>query len=428
MLPNLRVGQQAMYRAVRVSILEMSGDDEAVVRPVDSEGVLAVRQSDLVPLVKTEDLLAKSELVNIPAEVWAAAEERANEVKAIHALASGKRQAVDAAAKRLHMSGRHLWRLVKAYPNHSSIRGFLPSTRGRKAGCRVLDVAVERIIDQAVREFYLQPHRPSVKALVNHIASLCITQELAPPSRCTVQRRLLATQERKLQAKRIGAKRARYIFEPMPGHVTAVDPLERVEIDHTLLDVMLRSDDPESDFVGRPWLTIAIDVATRCILGLYITFDAPSSLSNAICMTSAVLPKDPAAEFGVPLPWPMHGVPKMIMTDNGKDFQSEAFFRGCKDYGIKLQYRPVGSPHYGGTIERLIGTMVGKCHMLPGTTKRNVVAKDKYDSEKHATLTLSEFRRWFVEQVLGGYHQAEHRALRIPPAVAWERRTGGDPC
>ena len=124
-----------------------------------------------------------------------------------------------------------------------------------------------------------------------------------------------------------------------------------------------------------------------------------------------MLPKDPAQEFNVPLEWPMHGTPKEIMVDNGKDFVSEAFRRACDEFGILLSFRPVGSPHYGGTIERLIGTLVGQCHLLPGTTKNSVKAKGDYDSMKHASMTLSEVRTWFVEQLLGRYHLREHRML-----------------
>src|SRR3546814_4916356 len=120
---------------------------------------------------------------------------------------------------------------------------------------------------------------------------------------------------------------------------------------------------------------MAIDVCTRCVLGIYIGFEPPSILSVALCLTHAVLFKNPAEEVGVPLDWSMHGKPKEIVVDNGKDFQSLAFQRGCAEHGINLSYRPVGSPHYGGTIERLIGTMVGQCHLLPGTTKNSVKAK-----------------------------------------------------
>ena len=115
------------------------------------------------------------------------------------------------------------------------------------------------------------------------------------------------------------------------------------------------------------------------------------------------------------------------MVDNGKDFVSAAFRRGCSEHGIILSYRPAGSPHYGGSIERLIGTMVGQCHLLPGTTKNSVKAKGEYDSTKHAALTLRQARTWFVEQLLGRYHVKEHRMLRIPPIEAWKRALeGGD--
>jgi putative transposase len=61
--------------------------------------------------------------------------------------------------------------------------------------------------------------------------------------------------------------------------------------------------------------------------------------------------------------------------------------------------------------------------LLPGTTKNSVKAKGDYDSAKHAVMTLSEVRRWFVEQLLGRYHLREHRMLRIPPREAWRRAT-----
>ena len=34
-------------------------------------------------------------------------------------------------------------------------------------------------------------------------------------------------------------------------------------------------------------------------------------------------------------------------------------------------WRPPGTPHFGGHIERLIGTQMGAVHLLPGTTFSN---------------------------------------------------------
>src|SRR3546814_1235701 len=107
----------------------------------------------------------------------------------------------------------------------------------------------------------------------------------------------------------------------MPGHVEAANPLDRVEIDHTPLDVFARSDEPLCDYVGRPWLTMAIDVCTRCVLGIYIGFEPPSILSVVLCLTHAVLLKNPAEEVGVPLDWSMHGKPKEI--DRSEEHTSE---------------------------------------------------------------------------------------------------------
>jgi putative transposase len=55
---------------------------------------------------------------------------------------------------------------------------------------------------------------------------------------------------------------------------------------------------------------------------------------------------------------PICGIPDGIHLDNAKEFHSHALVRGAQEYGIELSYRPLGQPHYGGHIERLIGTTV----------------------------------------------------------------------
>ena len=79
------------------------------------------------------------------------------------------------------------------------------------------------------------------------------------------------------------------------------------------------------------------------------------------------------------LEWPMSGLPRVIHVDNGKEFHSEVLVRGCQEYGITLEHRPPAQPHFGGHIERLIGTMMGAAHLLPGTTQSNPQEKGAYD-------------------------------------------------
>ena len=116
-------------------------------------------------------------------------------------------------------------------------------------------------------------------------------------------------------------------------------------------------------------MTLAIDVATRMVTGYYVSFEATSRLSVALCLTRAVAPKaELLADLDSNIPWPEQGKPRGIRVDNGRDFRSRAFQAACAEWGIDLVYRPPGSPHFGGHIGRLIGTMMGAVHLLAGTT------------------------------------------------------------
>jgi putative transposase len=60
--------------------------------------------------------------------------------------------------------------------------------------------------------------------------------------------------------------------------------LEVVQIDHTPVDVIV-VDEAHRLPIGGPWLTLAIDVATRVVVGFYVSLEAPSSTSVALCLT-----------------------------------------------------------------------------------------------------------------------------------------------
>jgi hypothetical protein len=76
-------------------------------------------------------------------------------------------------------------------------------------------------------------------------------------------------------------------------------------------------------------------------------------------------------------------------------------FAGVRNTAFSLIIVPSAAPHFGGHIERLIGTMMGAVHLLPGTTFSNVDQKGAYDSEKRALLTLPELERWLALQIAG---------------------------
>src|SRR5690349_13113185 len=116
--------------------------------------------------------------------------------------------------------------------------------------------------------------------------------------------------------------------------------------------------------------------------------------------------------------WPMVGTPRGLFVDNAAEFHSEALRRGCEQHGIGLSYRPGGRPHYGGIIERIVGTVMQRVHELPGTTFSNPAERGGYDSDRQAALTLDELTRWLALAV-ASYHGTVHSTLRQTPAGAW---------
>ena len=229
-------------------------------------------------------------------------------------------------------------------------------------------------------------------ALFQELRRRFAENQLPAPNYRTAVRRLSELDPRYAMAKRHGSKAARDKFGPVGVSSLHPDaPMDIVQIDHTRVDVMV-VDRENRLSIGRPWLTLAVDIATRTVVGFSISLENPSALSVSLVLSHAVLTKTSwlADRELQNLDWPMSGLPRLIHVDNAREFHSEALVRGCQEYSIALEHRPRRQPHLGGHIERLIGTMMGAVHLIPGTTFSSTSEKGSYDSEGHAALTLPE--------------------------------------
>lgn len=321
-------------------------------------------------------------------------------------------------AKRHGMSVRQLQRVLAAYRKDPRTSTLARRPGGRQKGLSLLDPNVDALIRHAIAKHYMRREKPPKEYVVLRAQSMARRLGLPPPSRKAILLRLNRELGWASDLAREGSRAARQKWDVRTGGLSAAKPLDLVQIDHTRADVIVVSDD-RLTVLGRPWITVAIDVATRCVLGMYISMDAPSSVSVSLCIEHAVLPKpENAKDPGI---WPMYGKPRKFLVDNGKDFRAFALQRGCDEHAITLSWRPVKTPHYGAHIERLNGTLMKIAHLLPGTTFSNIRERGDYDSAAHARLTLDEFRDWMTHKVCRFYHQRKHRALGIAPALAWER-------
>ncbi|MGC1299016.1 MAG: Mu transposase C-terminal domain-containing protein [Alloacidobacterium sp.] len=331
-------------------------------------------------------------------------------------------QVVDEAALELGLGRSVTYELLKRYRQRSQTSSLLPGKRGREPKAPVLDQDREDLLSSCIQEFYLKPERPRLAALMLEIRRRFAERNLRAPNYRTVLSRIQALDLRMVTAKREGSKKARELLGPIAISTLQPErPMDVLQIDHTPVDVIV-VDQQKRLPIGRPWLTLAIDVRTRMVAGFHVSLWAPSTLSLSLVLSQAVLPKTSwlADRELQTLEWPVHGLPRTLHVDNAKEFHAEALVRGCQEYGIRLDHRPPGQPHFGGHIERLIGTMMGAVHLLPGTTFSSVSEKGSYASEERASLTLAELERWLALQIAGIYHLSIHSALGKTPLAAWQ--------
>jgi putative transposase len=331
---------------------------------------------------------------------------------------------VDRAAKRLRLSRAMVYRLLSKFSRDPTPSALLPNRRGRKTGRHILDSEIEQLLAGMIKSFYLVAERPKVTQLYRVVQVECRRLRRSPPSYKTIASRIREIDPMRIVRSREGAKVARSRYRVVGTGLRPRLPLELVQVDHTLADVIV-VDELERQPIGRPWLTVVIDVATRVVMGFHLSLDSPSSTSVALAVSHAVLRKHAYLHsLDVHEAWPVHGIPTMIHLDNAKEFHSQALARGSREHGIELSYRPPGLPHFGGHIERLIGTLMGEVHLLPGTTFSSVAARGVYDSAKKAVMTFKELEQWLTLQICGVYHNSRHSALGRAPLEAW--KTGLD--
>jgi len=173
---------------------------------------------------------------------------------------------------------------------------------------------------------------------------------------------------------RLGADVARNKYRTVVGGLKVNQVLERVEIDHTPLDLIV-IDSTTMLPLGRAWLTLALDKHSRIVVGFYISFNPPSSYAVLQCLKQMILPKDDLLKRfpDIKNDWPVFGILELLALDNGMDLHSDALKKACLELGIQILFCPAATPEMKGSIERFFRTInQGLIHKLPGTTFSNI--------------------------------------------------------
>jgi putative transposase len=415
-LPPLRLlrGASVCYRGRHHVIAQESGDIETLVLFDPESSLLVTAQIKELSVLPKQIEKSELDLSVISEEAWAKA---LKIYSIIEPLAFMRRRTIAQVRQRAESCGvgvSTIYKWLHDFDRIGKVSVFLRKTRIDK-GKRGISPEAEAVIEAVIKKHYLSEQKLSPAKVAAKIDIECKLQGIEPPHPCTVRNRIKEISRYEKTKAREGRKAADEQTLLIKRHFDdAVVPLQLVQVDHTPLDISV-VDDVHRLPIGRPWLTLLIDVCSRMVLGFCISLDPPGNLSLGLCLSQAFLPKDKwLHKHGIDSKWPCWGKPRTIHADNAKEFRGEMLTKACMEYGINMEWRPVATPRYGAHIERYLGTLNSAIHALPGTTFSNVIKKGEYEPEQKAVLTLSELEAWITDQITGiaaqsSWHEADFK-------------------
>ncbi len=416
----LEYGSSVFYRGRRCLICQESTDFETVMLSDPESG--KVFQALIVDLSAFSEAPVSNQvdLATIAADKLEAAHRKYEIIKPLLSIPNRTKAMVREVAEKHGVGISSIYYWLNEFDRIGRVSVFVRSPRKDK-GCVHLPQRVEEVLAEVIKVHYLSKQKKRPAKVILELRILCEKLGLKAPHPNTVRRRIKKLTAYEITKAREGAKAARDAYSISEGHFPGADfPLAVVQVDHTPVDIIL-VDDIYRQPIGRPWLTLLIDVFSRMVLGFYISFDPPGNLSLGLCLAHAFLPKERwLAKLGIETAWPCWGLPRTIHADNAKEFRGKMLKDACKEYGVDLEWRPVATPHYGGHIERLLGSFNDEIHGAPGSTFSNPDERGNYNSDAESAMSLNEFERWFTLRCVEIYHQRSHANLGMPPIAKWQ--------
>jgi len=119
----------------------------------------------------------------------------------------------------------------------------------------------------------------------------------------------------------------------------------RTELDHVALDVLVV--DSHGKLLGRPYLSMALCLRTRTVVGWHVGFERPNSLTAIQTLRAAASKTTLRSSLKQPRirVW---GAVDQIVADNGTSSHSTSVVAASEELGQNLQL----APHPKSTIER----------------------------------------------------------------------------
>jgi putative transposase len=320
--------------------------------------------------------------------------------------------------------GGTVWGMRDEYQNC----GAAPAPIGQEAAAVLDEMGRKRSsLGGASKEQLLVDMRVAIDALN---ADRGEEDRIPCPSRRQLNDFLDGLSDIRVVAGRDGIARARKSKTIASQGVGAVQPLQRVEMDHWTVNLMnilvavglwAKLNRQQRRRIARMHLCVAIDCATKVILGMHLS-ETPTTADALAVLRMMVSDKQPFADaVGALLPWDMAGSGECIATDGGAVFTSDQFGLAVAGLGSTHLIPPGGLPQLRGTIERFFRTVHTRLiARFRGRTFENMLARGDYPAKALANLDTLELAWVIVRWVVDVYHATPHEGLgRATPRNAW---------
>ncbi|CAG9180650.1 transposase [Cupriavidus pinatubonensis] len=265
---------------------------------------------------------------------------------------------------------------------------------------------------------YMKAEKKSTTGVLAHVHGYLLsngaTAEQTPSLR-TIRRRIKKIDPYLLMRVKQGPIAAERAMKAGGRTRSAAQPMFCVEIDSHMCDVLV-VDELTKDVVGRPILTVAIDIRTRCIVGWHM------SMYKASATTTLAVVKDMFTRPTRGLPG---GIPVHLIPDNGVEFANTPVMRLMVKAQVIIEPARVREPNDKPHVESFFRTFTTQLsHSLPGTTFSNPVERGEYKSEKRACLTLDQVKGYAEKWIEEVYHKTPHTSTGRAPIMLWREETG----
>lgn len=295
-------------------------------------------------------------------------------------------------------------------------KNYKKGNKTRRISQEVIDLMNEYISDA-----YENKKQRNKLSVFRSFKNKCIEMGYDPPTDKTFYNELEKRPSHEQDKERRGP-RAAYDKEPFYWELSLTTPrhgsrpFEIAHIDHTELDIELICSKTQRN-LGRPWLTLLIDAFSRRVLAFYLTFDPPSYRS---CMSTI---RECIKKYS--------RMPKTIVVDGGKDFQSIYFDSLLAVFNSHKKVRPGAKPRFGSVCERMFGTtnteFINNLAANTQLTKHVRIVTKEFNPKNLAIWTLEDLHFVLSDFLYEYYDKMDHTSLNQSPREAYEqniRRTG----